>query len=115
MGDGWGCAKVDAGDEGGGAMTVTVELVMEQIKVCPFCGEPNRLSVYPIMDEWRVQCMTCNGLGPLARSKVISVLLWNAAANQVEQLKRERDEARHWAMEYKRRLIAAAKAMRGEG
>jgi len=67
---------------------------MEQIKECPYC-ESKDCEV----DDWSYgldyygECNDCGARGSLAKSKTDAILLWNAAANQIEQLRKERYEA----------------------
>ena len=74
---------------------------MSEIKECPYCESKNCK-----VDDWSYgldyygECNDCGARGPLVKSKSDAILLWNAAANQLdmlrvelEQLRKERDEA----------------------
>lgn len=86
---------------------VEVEVTMERIKACPFCGEEKwvRMNAFGSGSDTYCFCSCiCGGMGPTSNKKGDAVLLWNAAANQIEKLKRERDEARRWARKLYRTL-----------
>ena len=68
---------------------------MEQIKQCPYCGSSTSTvfenMAYKSFVHY-VKC-ECGATGPDGRSQEDAILLWNAAANQIEALCKERDEA----------------------
>jgi len=76
---------------------VEVRVKMERIKACPFCGEPDNLGIRDGFGTVCVICHSCGATGPLTDDEVDAILLWNAAANQIETLRVEREEARRWA------------------
>jgi len=65
---------------------------MEQIKECPYCGS-RRVEVFTIAKGKRyyVGC-ECSAAGPIAVNDENAITFWNAAAIQIEQLRKERDE-----------------------
>jgi chromosome segregation ATPase len=64
----------------------------EKIKQCPFCGSDETTSFY-FFGEPMVGCGSCNAHGPEAHTFDRAIELWNAAANQLEQLRNGIDEA----------------------
>lgn len=65
---------------------------MEKINQCPFCGSDETTSFY-FFGEPMVGCGSCNAHGPEAHTFDRAIELWNAAANQLEQLRNGIDEA----------------------
>ena len=67
---------------------------MEQIKECPYCESKNcKVDDLSYGLDYYGECNDCGARGPLAKSKTDAVQLWNAAANQIEALCKERNEA----------------------
>jgi hypothetical protein len=44
---------------------------------CPFCGAPGPHPTTVINLVWRVQCLPCGALGPVAASEAGAVERWN--------------------------------------
>ena len=58
----------------------------EQIKQCPFCGGDMNITVCDDPDSrYWIKCYTCGSTGPVSITKNDAILLWNAAANALEQ------------------------------
>jgi len=56
---------------------------MEQIKECPYCGETDILELKKFGEFYHVVCK-CGAIGPGTTAHLDAILLWNAAANQIE-------------------------------
>jgi len=65
----------------------------EQIKECPYCESKNcEVDDMSYGLDYYGECNDCGARGPLAKSKTDAVQLWNAAANQIEQLRNQIDD-----------------------
>lgn len=62
----------------------------EKIGKCAYCGS-DCVDVANVLGKFFVKCDDCGANGPEAHGYSDAILLWNAAYNQVEALRKERD------------------------
>lgn len=52
----------------------------DDAKPCPFCGSEHLYAVRPFRDDWRVQCASCNAIGPFVAQNGEEWEAWNRRA-----------------------------------
>lgn len=50
---------------------------MDALKPCPFCGEQATLAPDMDQQEWRGECLSCGGAGPVRHNKQLAAADWN--------------------------------------
>ena len=71
----------------------------EPIGYCVYCTEPKQLAVVHNPGDTFVRCLSCGARGPKAKDMADAVLLWNAASNALEAVKRRHQEMSEYAVE----------------